>query len=124
MAEETGCDAVMIGRAAPTNPWIFSQLAQFLATGRYDEPSELDRYRLLSGYFRELANSEIPDAVGKMKQFTTSFTCGVRNGTALRHAVHHSYTPDEILARVEEFFADRVGTPAGSSTEAPASSPL
>src|ERR1700678_2981843 len=52
MVQETGCDAVMIGRAAPTNPWIFQQLAQFLATGRYDEPTELDRYQLLSGYFR------------------------------------------------------------------------
>ncbi len=112
MVQQTGCDAVMIGRAAPTNPWIFQQLAQFLATGRYDEPTELDRYQLLSGYFRNLASSEIPDAVGKMKQFATSFTYGVRNGTALRHAVHHSYTPDEILARVDEFFADRVGTPA------------
>jgi tRNA-dihydrouridine synthase B len=128
MTQETGCDAVMIGRAAPTNPWIFQQLAQFLATGRYDEPSELDRYRLLSGYFRNLASSEIPDAVGKMKQFTTSFTCGVRNGTALRHAVHHSFTPDEILARVDEFFADRIGAPApnpaDNRAEAPSAAPI
>ena len=80
---------------------------------------------LLSGYFRNLASSEIPDAVGKMKQFATSFTYGVRNGTALRHAVHHSYTPDEILARVDEFFADRIGTPAdGAAAGAPSPTPI
>ena len=35
---ETGCDAVMIGRAASSNPWIFRQIAQYLATGAYDQP--------------------------------------------------------------------------------------
>ena len=33
MVAETGCDAVMIGRAAPANPWIFRQIAQYTATG-------------------------------------------------------------------------------------------
>ena len=29
---ETGCDAVMIGRAASSNPWIFRRIAQYLET--------------------------------------------------------------------------------------------
>ena len=53
MIAETGCDAVMIGRTASSNPWIFRQIAEFLATGRYDEPTEADRYQLLSGYFQQ-----------------------------------------------------------------------
>ena len=40
MVRETGCDAVMIGRAASSNPWIFRQIEQYLATGRYDQPTE------------------------------------------------------------------------------------
>ena len=32
MVDATGCDAVMIGRAAPANPWIFRQIAQYTAT--------------------------------------------------------------------------------------------
>ena len=40
MIAETGCDAVMIGRAASSNPWIFRQIADYVATGRYDEPTE------------------------------------------------------------------------------------
>ncbi len=33
MVRETGCDAVMIGRTASSNPWIFRQIQQYLATG-------------------------------------------------------------------------------------------
>jgi tRNA-dihydrouridine synthase B len=105
MIEETGCDAVMIGRAASSNPWIFSQISDYLATGKYSEPTELDRYQLLSGYFRSLIAAEMPDAMGKMKQFASLFTHGVRNGSDLRHAVHHSQTTAEILDRVDTFFA-------------------
>ena len=105
MIEETGCDAVMIGRAASSNPWIFRQIADYLSTGRYDEPTESDRYRLLSDYFRSLMDAEMPDAVGKMKQFATLFTHGVRNGGELRQQVHHSHTAVEILDRVDAFFA-------------------
>jgi len=105
MAAETGCDAVMIGRAASSNPWIFRQIADYVATGRYDEPTEWDRYQLLSGYFRNLVEAGMPDAIGKMKQFATLFTHGVRHGGELREAVHHAQTAAEILDRVDAFFA-------------------
>ena len=105
MIAETGCDAVMIGRTAATNPWIFHQMEQYFASGRYDEPSEADRYHLLSSYFRSLIAAELPDAIGKMKQFACWFTHGVRNGSDLRHQVHSSRTPAEVMDRVETFFA-------------------
>ena len=104
MVAETGCDAVMIGRAAATNPWIFRQIAEYLTEGTYDEVSESDRYALLSGYFRSLLETGWPDAIGKMKQFACSFTHGVRNGTVLRAEVHAARTPSEVLDRVDRFF--------------------
>ncbi|HEV2489872.1 MAG TPA: tRNA dihydrouridine synthase DusB [Candidatus Acidoferrales bacterium] len=109
MIAETGCDAVMIGRTAATNPWIFRQMDQFFASRHYDEPSEQDRYHLLSGYFRSLIAAELPDAIGKMKQFACWFTHGVRNGGELRHQVHSSRTTAEVLYRVETFFTDVAG---------------
>ena len=105
MIAETGCDAVMIGRAASSNPWIFRQIADYIETGRYDEPTETDRYHLLSNYFRSLMDAEMPDAIGKMKQFASLFTHGVRNGGELRYAVHHAHTGSEILDCVDAFFA-------------------
>jgi tRNA-dihydrouridine synthase B len=112
MVAETGCDAVMIGRTASSNPWIFRQIADLLATGRYDEPTDVDRYHLLSGYFRSLIAAEMPDAIGKMKQFASLFTHGVRNGGELRYAVHHAHKAAEILDVVDAFFANSAASAA------------
>ena len=84
MAAETGCDAVMIGRAASANPWIFRQIAQYLETGRYDRPGDGDRYRMMRTYYAMLAEREERDTVGKMKQFATYFTHGITHGARLR----------------------------------------
>src|SRR3984957_6361692 len=62
MVDVTGCDAVMIGRAAPANPWIFRQIAQYTAskeatgTGTYDQPTDQDRYRMIRDYFGMLVD--------------------------------------------------------------------
>ena len=57
MVAATGCDAVMIGRAAPANPWIFRQIAQYTACraatghGTYTMASEEDRHGMIRTYF-------------------------------------------------------------------------
>jgi len=104
IVDVTGCDAVMIGRAAATNPWIFRQMAQYVATGCYDTPIDADRYQLLSGYYREITAANLPDGVGKMKQFACWFTHGVGNGAELRRTVHAARTQQEVLDCVERFF--------------------
>ncbi len=107
IVRETGCDAVMIGRAAATNPWIFRQMEQYAASGRYDTPTEADRHRLLSGYYKQINAANMPDGVGKMKQFACWFTHGVGNGSELRRIVHAARTPSEVLESVERFFESR-----------------
>jgi nifR3 family TIM-barrel protein len=104
MVAETGCDAVMIGRAASSNPWIFRQIAQYAATGSYDQPSEYDRYRMMRSYYAMLIERGEKDAAGKMKQFATYFTHGVRHGAQLRASVYHAERPEAILDLVDEFF--------------------
>ena len=149
MVTQTGCDAVMIGRTAPSNPWIFRQIQQYcaamrdrgngaakapvrravssgerlerscpdqgvrstkscLSAGLYDEPSEADRYQMIRTYFQMLIEEELPDAVGKMKQFASWFTHGVPGGAGLRKAIYESKSAVEILVRVEEFFEARL----------------
>jgi nifR3 family TIM-barrel protein len=109
MARETGCDAIMIGRAASSNPWIFRQIEQYLAAGRYDEPAESDRYQMIRSYYAMLlewsAGQHEAEIAGKMKQFATYFTHGVRNGARLRAAIYHARTAVEICDCVERFFA-------------------
>ncbi len=155
MVAQTGCDAVMIGRTAPANPWIFRQIEQYCSgtghvgagalarpaerelgrfeldnpgsfgelalaspdegvrgyVGRgYDEPSEADRYRMIRTYFEMLIEEEMPGAEGKMKQFASWFTHGVAGGAALRKAIYESKSRVEILASVEGFFENRLGS--------------
>jgi nifR3 family TIM-barrel protein len=72
MVDATNCDAVMIGRAAPANPWIFRQIAQYTATkqatgiGTYDKPTDMDRYRMIRDYFERLMQevAEHPEVLG------------------------------------------------------------
>ena len=131
MITQTGCDAVMIGRTAPSNPWIFRQIEQYSAyLGRveaglpppimtdgaspvstqsvYDQPTEADRYEMIRTYFRMLIEEELPDATGKMKQFCSWFTHGVPGGAGLRKAIYESKTAPEILNQVEAFFETRL----------------
>jgi tRNA-dihydrouridine synthase B len=138
MVRQTRCDAVMIGRTAPSNPWIFRQIQQYCAqmdregrdfsradnsanlgsalaaeVGRpYDTPTELDRYQMIRTYFQMLIEEELPDAVGKMKQFASWFTHGVPGGAALRKAIYDSKSAPEILTRVEDFFETRLSAAA------------
>jgi nifR3 family TIM-barrel protein len=113
---QTGCDAVMIGRTAPANPWIFRQITQYTAKGSYEEPAEADRYQMIRTYFEMLIEEELPDAVGKMKQFASWFTHGVAGGAALRKGIYESKNAPEILARVEQFFEERLRSSLVSTT--------
>src|SRR5437588_6710930 len=121
MVAQTGCDAVMIGRSAASNPWIFRQIAQYSdshvgaaapgypaerrsAAEPYDKPTDADRFQMIRTYFQMLIEEELPGAAGKMKQFASWFTHGVSGGAALRKAIYEAKAEREILARVEEFF--------------------
>ncbi len=124
MTAQTNCDAVMIGRAAPANPWIFRQIAQYTALGHYDQPTEMDRYRIIRAYFQMLveASESGEDGVegqgtgyegrnyapGKMKQFAAWFTHGVPGGGALRKAIYECKSGPAILDAVEAFFSGRL----------------
>jgi tRNA-dihydrouridine synthase B len=137
MTHQTGCDAVMIGRAAPANPWIFRQIAQYTDTGRYDVATDEDRYRMIRAYFGMLIHefeehpvvvgipgveltdeqkkmqrtreSSLRETLGKMKQFASWFTHGIPGGAGLRKEIFEAKSGDAVLGAVERFFASRRG---------------
>jgi nifR3 family TIM-barrel protein len=128
MVAQTGCDAVMIGRAAPANPWIFRQIAQYTATGSYERPTVEDRYRMIRAYFQMLldevdATKDLPRAArlgetaGKMKQFATWFTHGVPGGAKLRRAIYQARTGTAVLAEVDAFFTAQLAGEVDLSPE-------
>jgi tRNA-dihydrouridine synthase B len=129
MVAQTGCDAVMIGRAAAANPWIFRQIAQYTGTGVYDQPTFSDRHHMIRAYFEMLlaeaaATKELPrdarmgETAGKMKQFATWFTHGVPGGAKLRKAIYTAKSGIEVLEQVNAFFAQQPSTEASAEQEA------
>ena len=123
MVAETGCDAVMIGRAASSNPWIFRQIEQHLAGGCYEQPGEADRYAMIRSYYAMLLEQDKrneAETAGKMKQFASYFTHGVRNGARLRADIYHAHAPAEIYNCVEEFFAESLGPASEAAPESAA----
>jgi tRNA-dihydrouridine synthase len=81
LQKETGCDAVMIGRGAASNPWVFRQMLEQFRSGVYSQPTEADRYQMIRTYYAMLVEEDIPGAIGKMKQFASWFTYGVGDGS-------------------------------------------
>ena len=107
MHAETGCDAVMVGRAASYNPWIFKQIQQYIETGTYLVPPDSERYGMMKTYYLMLRDHGASDAVGKMKQFATYFTHGIRNGSKLRTDVYRAGSIPQILEIVDRFFSEQ-----------------
>jgi len=116
MVAQTGCDGVMIGRTAASNPWIFRQIRQHAETGRYDQPTEADRYQMIRTYFKMLVDETMHGSPGKMKQFVAWFTHGIPGGNALRRACYDAHTGPAILASVEKFFEELL---SGNAAEQP-----
>ena len=64
-----------------------------------------NRYDMMRTYFSMLIEKGDRDMVGKMKQFTTYFTHGVRNGSKLRGEIYRAQEGRQILEMVDEFFS-------------------
>lgn len=107
MLRQTGCDGVLVGRAATKNPWIFRQIAD-LAAGREPEtPSLLARRDLILEHFRRVAaREESKYALHKLRKFLGWYTHGVPHGRELRQQIQALPDVPAFLAAVEGFFAD------------------
>jgi len=111
MLRETGCDAVMIGRATMKNPWVFRQAADLLAGRPYRVATLEERRDVILQHFRLIreAEEDVPKRMmGKLKTFTGWYTHGVPKGTELRRRIQSLPTPEAFLEAVESFFALRI----------------
>ena len=83
MLEETGCDYVMLGRAAMKNPFIFKQIHQYLKTGKYDLVSDAER---MNAFFRYLEYTRLYPTIrfANIKMQAMNFTRGMKGGKEIR----------------------------------------
>jgi tRNA-dihydrouridine synthase B len=107
MLAATGCDAVMIGRGATRNPWIFRQAAARLSGGALPEPTLDERSRMVLEHFRTiLAREPEGHALHKLRTFTGVYSHGLPEGQRLRRQISALPDAPALLGAVERFFAD------------------
>ena len=110
MFRETGCDAVMCGRATMKNPWIFRQAADLLAGRPYRAAALEDRRAVILEHFRLIMTNDgdMPKSVmSKLRTFTGWYTHSLPNGTELRRQIHGLDSPQAFLDAIHGFFDRR-----------------
>ncbi len=109
MFEETGCDAVMVGRAATGNPWIFREIRHYLDTGqRCAPPSPEERIEVLLGYVREAVREKGEwRGVIEARKLHRGFLRGLPGAAKLRASLMVPTTVDEVVARLAAYRKER-----------------
>jgi tRNA-dihydrouridine synthase B len=106
---DTGCDAVMIGRGALHNPWIFGQIKHFLRTGEHLPPPSIEsRIALCSEHLRKaiLQRGPVYGVVNFRKHLSGYLHC-IPNGMRLRKELMEFTTQEEIIGRLNRFMEDK-----------------
>ena len=110
MFRETGCAAVMVGRATMKNPWIFRQAAELLAGRSYRPATIAERRGVILEHFQLIVRDHADEprvVMRRLRTFTGWYTHGLPNGAELRRRIASLPDPPAFLEAVEEFFARR-----------------
>lgn len=106
MMDETGCDGVMVARAARGNPWIFRQIDEYLSKGILPKPVEPEQIRqtilehvaLMVKYKGEYL------AIREMRKHISWYTAGMKNSAAFRGRINEMETLKQLTDSVNELF--------------------
>lgn len=105
--EQTGCDAIMIGRAAQGQPWIFANIAHYLTTGTHaSSPSlqqlqniVLEHLQALYQFYGEYSGCRIA------RKHIAWYTTGIPNSNAFRQAMYAEETTAGQYRAVQQFLS-------------------
>lgn len=105
MMKETGCDAVMIGRGAQGNPWIFKRTVHYLETGELlPEPSAEEKISTIIRHMSMLVDLKGEHTgVCEMRKHIAWYIKGMRNSAYMREKVFRAASKDEIIELLKEF---------------------
>ncbi len=108
MKRETGCDAVMIGRAARGNPWLFRDVRAVDEGLPVPAPPGVDeRRRVWRRHADLVAEYAVPKMVlHELRKTLAWYSRGLHGGANLRHRCFSEDSPQALLDMGEAFFAD------------------
>ena len=105
LVQETGCDGIMVGRAAQGNPWIFKQITHYLDSGEILPKPTLEDVKNMIVRHAQLQiryKGEIT-AMREMRKHVAWYTAGYPHSAKLRAAVNEIETMDELLKMIGEW---------------------
>ena len=90
MLHDTGCDGIMIGRAARGNPWIFREITSYLENGTLPEPpSKEERKKTMLRHAKlQMQYKGEYTGVREMRKHVSWYTAGMPHSAKLRDAVN------------------------------------
>ena len=102
MMEQTGCDAVIVGRAAQGNPWIFAQIKAILdGAGDIETPTPFERIQMARRHARILNEREGRNIV-RMRKHAMWYVAGMPGASKARGLFNSCTSLEEF----EEVFAE------------------
>jgi len=105
MFQQTGCQAVMIGRGARGNPWLFSRTAHYLRTGELlPPPTPQERLALALRHGRmlkELKGEQV--GLREMRKHLSWYFRGLPHAARWRERVHRARTWEELVETIENY---------------------
>lgn len=107
MFEQTGCDAVMVGRGGYGNPWVISQALELLAGLPMTQPTSAERLVVVRNHFALcLENFGPQKTLGQMRKHLCWYARSMENAAGFRMQINQTRTIAEMNDRLEDFFAD------------------
>ena len=108
MMKQTGCDGVMIGRAARGNPWIFRQVSEYMNNGTIvEKPSVEEICRMIKRHAGELCRIKGEfTGIREMRKHFAWYTAGIKHAAALRNEVNQVTSLlqfDEMVDKILEY---------------------
>lgn len=108
MLDKTGCDAIMIGRGAQGNPWIFKRINYYMNTGEIlPEPTLNEKISTAIKHLK-LAVEEHGEyvAVREMRKHIAWYLKGLRNSARLRDEINKIEDYQEVVSKLEYYMED------------------
>ena len=104
LLKQTGCDGIMIGRAARGNPWIFSQVTAFLEDGTIlPPPTSEERKAMILRHGRlQLEYKGEYTGVREMRKHVSWYTAGMPHSAQLRQRVNAVEKFSELEELIEQ----------------------
>ena len=98
MLDETGCDAIMIGRAALGNPWIFKQVNEYIENNKViDLPSPLEKVDMCIKHLKYLEEIKVSKvAVLEIRNHVAWYLKGIKGSNEIKNKIYMTKDIEEI----------------------------